>query len=160
MSCAAPAAYSSSADLPTPASPRTTSARPRPERRSSIRLSGTWRSRWRSTSAGVGSDRVCMPAPLLGSDSQGNSDLRKISRNLSLTFAATGDTGHRCPVQLISATEAPARRTGTRTLLGRDFLVDQAEVDALAVTDDAGAAVDDDGQHVHRAHVDQRTLVV
>src|SRR5207248_433787 len=48
----------------------------------------------------------CMPAPLPGSDSQGNSDLRKISRNLSLTFAASGDTGHRSPVQLISATEA------------------------------------------------------
>ena len=51
------------------------------------------RSRWRSTSAGAGPDRVCMPAPLLGSDSQGNPDLRKISRNLSLTFAAFGDTG-------------------------------------------------------------------
>jgi hypothetical protein len=39
-----------------------------------------------------------------GSDSQGHPDLRKITRNLSLTFAAFGDTGHRsrgrdCPEQ-------------------------------------------------------------
>jgi hypothetical protein len=31
--------------------------------------------------------------PIPGSDSQGNSDFRKITRNLSLTFAAFGDTG-------------------------------------------------------------------
>jgi len=31
--------------------------------------------------------------PIPGSDSQGNPDFRKITRNLSLTFAAFGDTG-------------------------------------------------------------------
>jgi hypothetical protein len=31
--------------------------------------------------------------PIPGSDSQGNSDFRKITRNLSLTFATFGDTG-------------------------------------------------------------------
>ena len=30
---------------------------------------------------------ACRPHPIPGSDSQGNSDLRKITRNLSLTFA-------------------------------------------------------------------------
>jgi hypothetical protein len=32
-------------------------------------------------------------SPTPGNDSQGYSDLRKITRNLSLTFAALGDTG-------------------------------------------------------------------
>ena len=54
-------AYSSSADLPTPASPRTTSARPRPDRRSSRSPSSAARSRCRSNKAGTGSDRVRMP---------------------------------------------------------------------------------------------------
>ena len=40
------------------------------------------------------------------SDSQSNPDLRKITRNLSLTFAAFGDTG--CLVQLNSSTTPPA----------------------------------------------------
>jgi len=44
---------------------------------------------------------ACRPHPIPGSDSQGNSDLRKITRNLSLTFATFGDTGQRlsCPTQ-------------------------------------------------------------
>jgi hypothetical protein len=39
--------------------------------------------------------------PIPGSDSQGNPDLRKITRNLSLTFAAFGDTGQKvsCPAE-------------------------------------------------------------
>ena len=61
ISAAAPTTYSSSADLPTPASPRTTSARPHPDRRPSSRPSSAARSRCRSSSAGTGSDRVRMP---------------------------------------------------------------------------------------------------
>jgi len=37
--------------------------------------------------------------PIAASDSQGNPDLRKITRNLSLTFAAFGDTGLSRPVE-------------------------------------------------------------
>jgi hypothetical protein len=58
---AAPTRYSSSADLPTPASPRTTSARPRPDRRSPSRPSSAARSASRFNSAGFGLDRVRMP---------------------------------------------------------------------------------------------------
>src|SRR5690349_7998873 len=57
----------------------------------------------------------------------------------------------------------PSRLQRTRKpkeLLDRDLLVDQAEVDALAVADDAGAHEDRDGEDVHRPHVDQRALVV
>jgi len=41
--------------------PLTGSARPRPDRRSSRRPSSTARSRWRSNSADIGSDRVRIP---------------------------------------------------------------------------------------------------
>src|SRR5580704_1129707 len=45
-------------------------------------------------------------------------------------------------------------------LLDRDLLVDQAEVDALPPADDPRRHEDDDGQHVHRAHVVQRVHLV
>jgi hypothetical protein len=54
--------------------------------------------------------------PIRGSDSQGNSDFREITRNLSLTFAAFGDTGQfvsdldrpfRHPVVMISLSATP-----------------------------------------------------
>ena len=40
--------------------------------------------------------------PIPGSDSQGNPDFRKITRNLSLTFATFGDTGQTGPPGLPS----------------------------------------------------------
>ena len=40
---------------------------------------------------------ACRPHPIPGSDSQGNSDPRKITRNLSLTFAAFRDPGQQEP---------------------------------------------------------------
>jgi predicted DNA-binding transcriptional regulator YafY len=45
---------------------------------------------------------------------------------------------------------------GRGMLLDRNFLVDEAEVDALPVAYDPGTHVDGDGEHVHRAHVDER----
>ena len=53
------------------------------------------------------------PPPIPGSDSQGNSDFRKITRNLSLTFATFGDTGQlrSAPATTPSTSaESPARR--------------------------------------------------
>jgi hypothetical protein len=51
-----------------------------------------------------------------GSDSQGNPDFRKITRNLSLTFAAFGDTGH-CQLSGMSVENRPASlRTNSRSL--------------------------------------------
>src|SRR6266536_3068760 len=46
--------------------------------------------------------------------------------------------------------------SSVRLSLDRDFLVDQAEVDPLPAAHEPRGHVDDDGQHVHPAHVVQR----
>src|SRR5579859_3113909 len=66
MSAAAAVTYSSSADLPTPASPRTTRTRPRPDRRSSRRPLSTARSSSRFNSAGTSLTQLTGPETCQG----------------------------------------------------------------------------------------------
>src|SRR5579871_1842255 len=68
--------------------------------------------------------------------------------------------GHGPAAGLLAAgpVSTPVRRC--RLLLDRDLLVDQAKIDPLPPADDPCHHEDDDGQHVHRQHVEQRAHMV
>src|SRR3954452_24158036 len=85
---------------------------------------------------------------------------RQSGRPASSTSTRTAGSALRRAGSALPADPPPTITTSWANLLSRDLPVDHGEVHALALAVEPRAHVDGDGQHVQRAHEDQRAAVV